>query len=225
MEGEVITERSWIGWSFVGGCAVGVPAGCLLAYLALLPFFLGLFFFLILGLLIGAVMFRFGKPAAPVARARLWGIGVAVAVVVWTTGLVVEYLGFPADAARAVRKSLPQSLTPDQQDELYDRTRQHILSQLIGQDFRGGFFEHLRAFPAYLKWATTSGTMECPRIFNDSVHTVRLSQRGIPWLIRVIVSLGLLAFAILSQVLALARAAEPPGSDAPSDQPPATEQG
>ena len=92
MEAEVARERGWIGWSLVSGCVVGVPAGALLAYLAVLPMFLGLFFFLLVSLLVGAVMFRFGRSAAPVARRTLWAVGIAVVIVIWFTGLVVEYL-------------------------------------------------------------------------------------------------------------------------------------
>jgi hypothetical protein len=219
MQAELSTQRSWIGWPLIAGCVVGVPAGCLLAYLALLPMFLGLFFFLLVGMVVGAVTFRFGKAAAPIPPTTLRLIGAAVAVLVWTTGLVVEYLDFPREAARAVRHSLAQNLTADQQDELADRTRQHVLTQLTGRDFRGGFLDHLLAFSGYLKWAATRGTMRCPRIFDDSTHTVRLSQRGIGWLIRVIVSLGLLAFAILSQVLGLAKAPGPPPDGTQPEQP------
>ncbi len=223
MEAGPATKRSWIGWSLLSGCVVGVPAGCLLAYLAVLPLFVGLFFFLLVGLVIGAVMFRFGKPAAPVRPATLRQISAAVTVLVWATGLVVEYVEFPDDAARAVRRSLPQRLTLEQQDELRDNTRRHVLSQLTGRDFQGGFVGYLRGFPSYLKWAATQGTMECPRVFNDSMHTLKLPQRGIPWLIRVLVSLGLLAFPILSQLRVLANPPEPPDRKVEPAEPPSAE--
>ena len=218
MEGKPSTRRFWIVWPWIGGGLVAVPAGCLMAYLALLPFFLGLFFFLLVGLLTGAVMFRLGKRSAPAPRAILWLMGADVVILLWGTGLVVEYIGLPGDATRQIRESpLPERLTAEQRDELYDQTRRHVLSELSGRDCAGQPVDYLRAFPGYLKWAATDGTMNCPRVFHDSAHEVILPQRKAGWLIRVILSLGLLAFAVLSQLLPLAK---PPESPDEEDEPP-----
>ncbi|MBN1489250.1 MAG: hypothetical protein JXA69_04975, partial [Phycisphaerae bacterium] len=55
--------------SVIAGLALGLPFAWLLAVLAFLPFYLGLFFFTLIGLLIGAVQFRVGKPAVPWPKA------------------------------------------------------------------------------------------------------------------------------------------------------------
>lgn len=206
MDAQISTPRCWIGWSLIAGCVLGVPAGCLLAYLAVLPLFLGLFFFLVIGLIVGAVMFRLGRLAGPRSKASLWLIGSVVVLVIWGTGLVVEYLGFPRDATRAVLKSIPQRLTPEQRADLYIQTRRYVLARFVGGQSEPGRLGSLRGFPAYLRWAATDGTIACPRVFNDSTHKVSLPQRRVGWVIRVGASLALLAFAILAQFLSLPRA-------------------
>jgi len=201
-------KPSRIGWSLIGGCAVGLPIGWLMGYLALLPFFLGLFFFALLGLVVGAVMFRFGRPAAPAPRPALWLIGNAVAIVVCGAGLVGEYYGLvgyrvfghevEGDAYQAVRESFRyRSFTQDELARLRGETRRHTLAQLEADYPPGGFV-------GYLRWAASRGTMECPRIFDDTTHTILLRHRRVTWLIRVALSLGLLSFSIMSQVLGLA---------------------
>jgi len=208
---ERMVKRACIGWSLLAGGVVGIATGCLLAYLAVLPMFLGLFFFLLLGLIIGAVMFRLGKGAAPVPALILWLMGAGVSILVWGTGLFVEYLGLPGDVARAVRVSLPRRLTQQEQNELDAGVRRYVLSQFAGNEFRRGPADHARAVVGYLRWAATDGTMQCPRIFDDSTHAFQLGQRKRGWLTRVILSLGLLGFAVLSQVLSLRKPTEQAG--------------
>ena len=75
-------------WALVAGCLLALPVGWLLATLAMLPFFLGLFFCMLFSLLVGAVVYRVGKPAAPQARPLLWMIGIAVGLAVFGVSLV-----------------------------------------------------------------------------------------------------------------------------------------
>ena len=188
-------ECIWL--SLIGGCLLGLPAGWLLASLAVLPMFLGLFFFLILGLFIGAVMFRLGKAAAPVPKAILIIIGSLVALVIWGTALVVEYRNLPQDAARTVRGSFKnRSFAPQDKLRLRNETGDYVLARLKEDYPPGGFV-------GYLRWAATKGTIECPRIFSDDTETHALHQRGLMWVIRVLLSLLLLGFTIFAQFLGL----------------------
>ena len=131
----------------------------------------------------------------------------------WTTSLAVEYKALPDSAARQVRNSIPRPLTTEQRTDLAQQTHQHLLSQWLGRDTDDGLADTVLGFPAYLKWVATDGTMQCPRVFDDSMHTVTTGDRQLKWLIRVIVSLGLLNFTLLSQCLSLSQpptSAEPP---------------
>lgn len=216
------TTSSRIGRSFVAGCCSGIPAGIILSYLAVLPLYLGLFFFLVLGLLIGAIMFRFGRGGAPARPGPLRLVGAAVVLITWTTTLVTEYAAFPGLAAgRVIMSWYPRPLKPDKEAEIDRRTRHHVMSQLLGREYRGGTADRLLGFPAYLKWVATDGVMTCPRVLDDSQFRLVMRQRRGSWIFRLILSMGLLAFSIFSQYLLLARPSKAPatGDDNPSHGP------
>ena len=50
------SARGRMAWALAAGCLLAVPVGWLLATLAMLPFFLGLFFCMLFSLFIGAVV-------------------------------------------------------------------------------------------------------------------------------------------------------------------------
>jgi len=197
-EEVVSTNGNALIWSLAGGMALAIPIGYLLAYLVALPLFLGLFFFLLLGLLIGAVMFRLGKAAAPAPRQTLWCIGLTVAVLCWLTGHVAEYRWLPADAAEAVlRNSVTQSVSPER-------------IQQFEQQIHKIAADRIRTFPpggllGYWRWRATDGTLELPRMGNDPFYTWPLREKGVIWVVRVVLSLVLVSFTLLSQFLGLAK--------------------
>ncbi|MBI4580939.1 MAG: hypothetical protein HY718_14625 [Planctomycetes bacterium] len=194
-------RTGWIGWSFIAGCALAIPSGWLLAYLAALPFLLGLFFFLLLGLIAGATMFRFGAQAAAPSRGAAWLMGTTVALVMLLTTLTAEYRAFPRSVERVVRKSFYESLTPARRTELTRGVEKFAASHLAENHPPGGFV-------GYLRWAATSGRVTAPRILKTSTVEYRLPQRGTLWLIRVALSLALVEWTIMSQVLGLCAAAK-----------------
>jgi hypothetical protein len=180
--------------------------------------FLGLFFFLIFGLFIGAVMFRLGRAAAPVSKVKIITIGSLIAVVVWGTALVVEYHQLPQDAARTVRGSFPnRSFVRQDKLRLQNETRDFVFTTLKADYPPGGFL-------GYIRWAATSGTMECPRILGDDTETHALHQQGLMWIIRVVISLLLIGFTLIAQFIGLAQSTQSTSqSVAPEQQPPAEE--
>lgn len=211
----------------VGGL-LAIPAGWLLAILALLPFFLGLFFSLVVGLLLGAVVYRLARPAAPLASWAALVLGGVVFLAAWTTGLACEYLNtrgydlpwysagswrwvpVDGDATRVVRGRLRhRSLTVAERELLRTRTRQAFARQLAVRYPPGGFV-------GFLRWsAAGQGALEVPRVFGAAPVLLDPKQRGASWLIRLVLSLILLGFAVLSQVLCLARERPPTGDDPP----------
>lgn len=211
----------------VGGL-LAIPAGWLLAILALLPFFLGLFFSLVVGLLLGAVVYRLARPAAPLASWAAVFLGGVVFLTAWTTGLACEYLNtrgydlpwyhagtwrwvpVDGDATRAVRGHLRhRSLTVTERELLRTRTRQVFARQIAVRYPPGGFM-------GFLRWsAAGQGALEIPRVFGASPVLLNPKQRGVTWLIRLALSLILLGFAVLSQVLCLARESRPSDDEPP----------
>ncbi|UCD27520.1 MAG: hypothetical protein JSV03_10400 [Planctomycetota bacterium] len=200
-------NRIWL--SLIVGCALALPAGWLLATLAVLPMFLGLFFFLLFGLLIGAIMFRFGRAARPAPRSKLIAVGCMASLVVWAVALVTEYRNFPTDAAKAVRDSFPsRSFVKTDLERIRHETHRHVLKQLKEDYSPGGFV-------GYLRWAATDGTLKCPRIFGQDTATYQLHQRGVMWIIRVVLSLVMVGFTTITQFIGLA---ESPKSDDQVDE-------
>ena len=197
--------RTWIGWSFIAGCCTGIPTGVILAYLAAMPFYLGLFFFLLLGLLIGATMFRFGRGATPARPVMLQLIGSAVVLITWGTTLVTEYAIFPGLAARRTEMALVRRLKPDQKAEIAAKSREYVLSKLLGRPYEGRATDWLAGFPKYLRWVARDGAMECPTILDTTTFTLTAGQRKLSWVFRVVLSMVLLAFSIFSQYLLLLR--------------------
>jgi len=223
------SARGRMAWALVAGCLLALPVGWLLATLAMLPFFLGLFFCMLFSLLVGAVVYRVGKPAAPQARPLLWMIGIAVGLAVFGVSLVAEYYnvrgyevfrygsnGFAwyavdGDVTRAIRDSFAyRSFTPEQVALLRAGSRQDFLDQLAAKYPPGGF-------PGFLRWALADGSMECPRVFSDSTMTFQLRQRGVLWVVRLALSLVLITAAILSQVLSLGPARQKDDPDSIPD--------
>ena len=82
------TARWWAG--VVAGAIASLPLAWLLSYAAFLMFFLGLFFFALFGLLIGAVVYRVAFGNQPYSRTTvLLGTTILVAVP-WTFSIVKE---------------------------------------------------------------------------------------------------------------------------------------
>lgn len=199
------TSRTWIGWSFIAGCCTGIPAGIILCYLASMPFYLGLFFFLLLGLLVGATMFRFGRNTGPVRPGVLWLIGAAVALITWSSVLITEYATFPGLVAARVEQSRRRIITPEQKLKNDNQLRRYAMSQLLGHDYDAGVAQWTKGFASYVSWIANDGTMSCPRLSDPSTYNLVMPQRKTSWLFRQVLSLILLGFAVLSQYLLLAR--------------------
>lgn len=202
-------KRTWIGWSFVAGCCAGLPIGVVLSYVAFIPLYLGLFFFLLFGLLIGAIMFRFGRSAMPVRPGLLLLIAAAVVLIVWATTLVTEYAAFPGFAAARIEQSVEQTrrrhLRSEEETEISRQTRPYVMGQLLGRPYEGGVVDWLAGFPRYLRWMAQDGVMSCPRVIEASNYKLVMSQRGRSWAFRLILSMGLLAFSIISQYMLLTK--------------------
>lgn len=194
--GEPVSHRP-CGRFFVGigvGGVVALPLSWLLAHAATLPFFIGVFFFALFGLLIGAVVHRVAAPGRPYTHRVVMTGTVALIAGGWLVSIIVEAQALPMDLARNV---------PDWTLSLGGLTRSEFVANVAGR-----IRSHLdERYPpggtiGYMRWVMTSGVLPKGSI-TDVRRTLRLPQRKGWWLLRVVLSIGLFSFGISTQTLLL----------------------
>lgn len=182
-------------WAAVGvGTLVSLPLSWLLSYGALLPFFLGVFFFALFGIIIGAAMYRVGAPARPV---KGWAVLLGTSFVVltgWSLSMVKESRDFPGDLANlAIRR------TRDIGDRSAAEFKTHVadsVRRILREEFPPG------GTLGYIRWSLMDGEIEKGRI--DGVSQAMTRPQGrFGWAIRVVLSIALLAFGVASQTFLL----------------------
>ncbi len=193
--------------ALICGIIVAVPAGWLYSYLAFLPAFMGVFFVFLMGLIIGAVMYRAGRSCSKPSVAKMLVVSLSVTFITIATGLFGEYAQLAPTVSERLLGHLPRVLGPEEKQHLKQQTAEHIRTSLQQAYPPGGIF-------GYVQWAADEGILKCPRVVMDKTYEFRLSQRGTIWIIRVALSFILLAGAILSQFLVLRRS-----KPLPADQP------
>lgn len=194
----------------VAGMAASLPLGWLLSYGAMLPAMLGLFFFALFGLVIGATMYRVGARHRPMSIGRLRaGVGLIVAFC-WGTSMYFEVREFPSDKAREALHRVP--MLPDgmtRSELLHDVERQ--VRETLKRDHGGdGFF-------GYAHWALTRSRIEYRVATVDKPVVLTSVQNKGWWAARVVLSVVLLWFGVRAQVLVLARATDRPPADVGAD--------
>lgn len=185
--------RWWMGVVVAG--VVATPLAWLLNFAASLPFFLGLFFFALFGLIIGAVCFRIAAVDRPY-RLRTIVLGTTLLVVgTWALSIYLEASQFASVMAEeAIR--LP---TLDLEGEPVDTYRARVTSEIeqyMSANYAPG------GVIGYVRWAVGSGVL--PDGSLPSVpKALRMPQSGPWWIGRVAVSIALLGFGVASQTLNL----------------------
>jgi len=186
------SARWWL--AVVVGAVISLPFAWLLSYAATLPFFIGLFFFVLFGLVIGAVMHRTAASHRPYAKSLLLAGTSIVVLFGWTLTLIKESRDFPLDMAQyAVSKA--RDIGEQTVDEYHDAVVTQVQEHLLRRYPPGGTI-------GYIRWALTSGEIEKGEIESVEV-TLGQPQRRYLWAIRVVLSFVLLAFGIGSQTLPL----------------------
>lgn len=185
--------------AMLAGVLLALPLGWLLAFGALLPFFLGLFFFLLFGLVLGAAMYRVGRPARPLSRAPLLAGTACVVLALLAVSLWVEARSLPHQVAIFARekiRKLPEGLTREQflVDSAADVTRH------LNERFPPG------GVVGYVRWCILDSRLEPP--VGDLPVVFKSSQPRFWWLFRVVASIALLGFGIHSQAGELRRPAD-----------------
>ncbi len=186
--------RWWIGVGLA--CIFALPLAWLLSYAAALPFFLGLFFFMLFGLMIGAVAFRIAAPGKPYGNFALIAGTTILVVLPWSLSLFKEARDFPDDLARRISLR-----TRDIGDRTVSEFRDAVASdirRLLADRYGPG------SIWGYIRWVLTNGELrrgELPTL-NAAVAVPTAQTKGW-WAFRVVASAALLAFGISSQSLLL----------------------
>jgi len=173
---------------------VTIPLAWLLSYAATLPFFIGLFFFVLFGLIIGATIHRAAAPRRPYPKPVLV-TGTAIVVLFgWSFSLVKEGRDFPAERARFVG-SKTRDLGGRSIEEFQYAVAAEV-RQYLRESYRPG------GAIGYMRWALTSGVIP-----KGALKDVRMKlgqpQQRYAWAVRVVLSLALLTFGIGSQTWVL----------------------
>lgn len=175
--------------------ALSLPFGWILSYAAALPFFVGAFFFALLGLVIGATAFRIAKSAAPYRRAVVVAGTTIIVLTGFLTTLTKEGRDFPGDAARIVA---------DRTQDLGDRSLAEFQAVVAAEV---SVYLSTRYAPGgtlgYVRWVLDNGEIRKGEL-SVAQQTIRAPQKGWVWIVRVALSAGLLAFGVGSQTLLLA---------------------
>jgi len=181
------TGRWWMVVAFTS--VFSLPFGWLLSFAALLPFYLGLFFFALFGLVIGAVACRMASPAGPFPR-RAVTIGTTMIIAsCWLTSIVTECLDFPrsmAEKAVAAASTIGDDGLDTFKESVAEASREMIRS------------EHGGPIIGYIRWVVTDGHVKA-NTFPGVRRSLRPMHRRQGWVIRVLLSIGLLSFGIATQ--------------------------
>lgn len=148
----------------------------LLARLIWLPFLFGLFFYLVAGLLAGAIAFRVAKAARPVPRGKILGGVVVITIMTVVASIVFEYrhfrdiaLGDPPRFA-AARNAVVAS--GGSLKELAVRASNAYQEALASQWSPGGTL-------GYARWSIASGSL--PIEVDGQTEKVVSSHAGFLW--------------------------------------------
>lgn len=181
--------------SVLAGLGIGLPLGWLLSYLGSLPFFLGLFFFMLFGLVIGAVMFRSGQRRRPLQPRGLRLASALVVGVTWGTALTFEALEFPSNEANKALERVATLPAGTERSQVLHEYRTFLVRYLDERYPPGGVL-------GYFRW-TVSGRRIPLSV--AGLRTLAVDPDGWRWVVRVLLSVALLAFGVHSQVAGLAR--------------------
>ena len=169
----------------------------LLARLIWLPFYFGLFFFLVGGLLVGAATFRIARPARPIGGRPLVTGAVAVGVITFVVTTIFEYRHFahtvadPPKFAKA-RNAVVQSGASLR--ELEARAADAFAANLSQQ--------YAPIAPvAYALWTIRQGTMTLK--VDDQTETSSTDHAGWKWLLRSLGEILLVAAGLWSSLESL----------------------
>ncbi len=162
----------------------------LLARLIWLPYYFGLFFFLIAGLLVGAVSFRVARAARPIPRAQIITGVVVIALASSLVTVVWEYRFMAATAGGERKFPDARNAATDagrRSTEVEARATREFVNALRSEYPPGGW-------TGYVRWAIAGGRMELT--VDGCRDTVSIEHHGLAWPIRSLAGMLLLGIGL-----------------------------
>jgi len=175
----------WAALAMAFGLLIGLD--WLLARLLWLPFYFGLFFFLVAGLIVGGISFRVARGARTLSKGRILS---GIIVVSCLSSLVTTYWEYRFIAATAGE---PPKFAAARNAAM----RQGRSSKDIRRQAAAAFRRQLaERFPpggvvGYVRWAQATGKMEIK--VQGFTETVSIQQHGLVWPMRTLAALLLMA--------------------------------
>ena len=159
----------------------------ILARVVFLPYYMGLFFYQVGGLLAASVAFRIARPERPIKRRRLLFGAVLVAIAAWCVSICFEYHDRIEGIARGpefyeakVKALAKGGSAADVMDRVRNELREHLRSTYAPGGVLG-----------YVRWVVASG--EYTLTADGVTDTVRIAHRRRAWVLRSIASICLMA--------------------------------
>ncbi|MCP4590518.1 MAG: hypothetical protein GY842_07230 [bacterium] len=190
-------RRARAAWGMVLGMGLAFPAGWLLSHASFLVALLGLFFFILFGLVIGAALYRVWRPLRPMARGTI-RLGVTLVVLVgWGGSLVWEGIIFPSAVANDAIKQVVKIEGKTGGDVLADAVRD--TRAFLAERYPPG------GVVGYWQWAIAGDTVEIPITGVDKPKPITHKSTGWFFVVRALLAGLLWTLAVRSQVSPLAK--------------------
>lgn len=189
--------RRW--WKGVAAaCLPALPLGWLLGYGALLPFYLGLYFFALFGLAVGATACRVASPGRPYSRPAVVAGTLVLVAVVWCMSMICEARAFPRQmAAQAARQAKVSDLAGRDIDTYREDMHRNVRAYLTREYPPGGII-------GYVRWAAASSVLRS-RSIEGLRGDIASTQSRYGFVVRAALSLALLWVALGSQTMPLTK--------------------
>jgi hypothetical protein len=187
--------------TILGLIVASVLAYTLLSYALSLIAMLGLFFFMLFGLIIGATMYRSADKSRIVPRSQAVVATIIVSLVCWSIAVTKEAVDYPQDFVDAAIDNNKVRKPRGKVDEIRIELHTFITEYLKTEYPPGGVL-------GYFKMVATGGSVELTTSSQINPVTIKPRVSAWVWWTRVLASVVLLYVSIWSQVSLLTKPAK-----------------
>lgn len=181
---------------------IGIPFIILLMYCAWLPLMMGMYFFILGGMLIGAIWFRLAQRVRPVPAVAVQVRLFTMLVLLTGLYLVSEYYMKVGHLSRDMANLTIEKIT------LNTLAERQAREQEAADHVRASLRKYGPGPLGYWAWAATSGELP-PMAQYTGQESIALTQTKAYWVLRVVFSVVLFWYGLQLMVKDLARPDEP----------------
>lgn len=205
MTQQTVNSRRVLIRSSIIMALVGVPFMVLLMYCAWLPVYLGMYFFIVGGLLLGGIWYRLAWEIRPATKRSVYTAGAAVLAFWVVVYLGAEYQVKPGHLAKTLADNSTLVVgvdSPVQRQQRYEQAYAHVKS--VMREYGPGPI-------GYFVWNAVDGVM--PPLPGYGGQKIALTQLQLFWIVRIVASVGLLGYGLHLQLKDLSKPLEAETSD------------